>query len=673
MGAVSGLWLASKGLGEGPPGSPGQDSQAKRTVEAPGKSSIRYIRDTAPAFEIPPYTGARYEDTVPDTPDIAEHAKFGVQVLTSITDPSADYEVFWTAHFDQNPPTLGHDYNDWVQNCEGLMEALPLLRLATGSALNDFVDPAWMTGILRSIGPDGLVYLPLKGRPWGNMKVPMVPGPYVTPVWSPSGEKISINDPSLEQIATADTCVRMPGTMTVYYLRDGNPMWKQTIEKMIQRLTAVAVVRDDFAYIPLGSIEPGANYGSSPMPTGFIAEENSGRMIQGLAQYYKATGYEPARDLAAKLTRYIRFHAEYYDLDGTPKVGADERKMFKWYNDYAPNSTIANLPHGGHGHAHGLGLLSVLEYGAAVNDGDTIAFARTGYEWMKANGSSLVGYFPEIFIPDYDRSETCINADMIAIALKLTDAGAGDYWDDVDRWTRNHFLGSQLIDPSWVKRMGERSPVKAVAANETSDRVAERSIGTFAGWSTGNDWVVPSPRHKYSVQHCCTGQACRTMYYVWEHILDFQKGTLRVNLLLNRASEWCDLHSYVPYEGRVDLKIKKPCDQALIRMPEWVSSGSTHVSCSVNGQRRALRWQGRYVDVGHAKPGDTVTVKFPISDRTVTERIGGVAYKLEIRGNTVISIDPPGVNGPLYERAFYRKPVAWRKVERFVPDRTISW
>jgi len=86
-----------------------------------------------------------------------------------------------------------------------------------------------------------------------------------------------------------------------------------------------------------------------------------------------------------------------------------------------------------------------------------------------------------------------------------------------------------------------------------------------------------------------------------------------------------------------------------------------------------MQWQGRYIEVGHAGPGDTITVKFPISERTVQETIGGVSYKLEIRGNTVLSIDPPGKNGPLYERTYYRQPVKWRKVDRFVPEHTINW
>ena len=664
LGALGGWWLAIKGLGQqqsNPPAGSGEapaDAGQKNYV-------IRYVRDSAPEFQIPPYRGERYEDTVPDTLDIAERAKLGVHVLTAITDPRADYEVYWWAEFDRNPATMLHDGDDWgAQNVEGFMEALPLLRLATGSSLNDQVDPVWMTSTLRSIGPDGLVYLPMKGRPWCRINATL---PYFNPVWSSSGQKLTFADSSIEQLATPVMCQRIISTMTVYYLRDGNPMWKETIEKMIQRLAAVAVARDDYAYMPGGSVEPGADFGPGPMPVGLMAEDTSARLIQGFVQYYKVTGYEPAVELAAKLARYVRLHAQYYEPDGTPLVASLDRLWFQRFY------TVQHARHGGHGNAHGMGLLSVLEYAGTVNDGECLAFVRTGYEWMKAHGSSLVGFFPELFLPGYDRSESCVNADMIAMALKLTIAGAADYWDDADRWARNHFLESQLIDPTWVLRLSERSPAHKVAPNETSDHVAERSVGAFAGWSTGNDFVEPTRMHPSSLQHCCTGNSSRTMYYLWEHILSFANGTLRVNLLFNRASAWCDIHSYIPYEGRVDLKIKKSCDRTLVRMPEWIAGGSEQVSCTVNGRPRSIQWQGRYVEVGHAKPGDTITVKFPISERTVQETIGGVSYKLEIRGNTVLSIDPPGRNGPLYERTYYRQPVKWRKVDRFVPEREIAW
>ena len=69
-----------------------------------------------------------------------------------------------------------------------------------------------------------------------------------------------------------------------------------------------------------------------------------------------------------------------------------------------------------------------------------------------------------------------------------------------------------------------------------------------------------------------------------------------------------------------------------------------------------------------------VSVTFPIPQRRTTETIGNVSYKLQIKGNTVVSIDPPGKNGPLYQRESYlaeRAPT--RTVARFVSDQPVAW
>ena len=51
------------------------------------------------------------------------------------------------------------------------MEALPLLRIITGSKEKEAVDRVWQDVTLKSIGPDGLFYIPLTGRPWGRFGV----------------------------------------------------------------------------------------------------------------------------------------------------------------------------------------------------------------------------------------------------------------------------------------------------------------------------------------------------------------------------------------------------------------------------------------------------------------------------------------------------------------------
>lgn len=370
--------------------------------------------------------------------------------------------------------------------------------------------------------------------------------------------------------------------------------------------------------------------------------------------------HDPAAELAGKLVTYIKDHRGFFDGEAR-------------FIDEAWESI--------HFHAHTADLLSMLEYATAVGDRDLMEFVRKGYEFGRTKGSSAVGFFPELIEdaprPDHHPrsprgclcSETCEVADMIALALKLSVAGVGDYWDDADRWVRNQFAENQLTRTDWVERIPKPNRITPVASNETSDRVAERNLGAFAGWPSANDWTIFA-----GIQHCCTANGARAIYYAWEHALSFEEGVLTVNLLLNRASIWADVDSHIPYTGRVDLKIKQRCADVLVRVPEWVETGIADVSCTVDGLNRTVQWRGRYVGVGEARPGDSVSLYFPICENTTSEVIGCVLYTLVTRGSTVVFIDPPGKHHPLYQRAHYREnETRWRKAARFVPHALLKW
>ena len=81
------------------------------------------------------------------------------------------------------------------------------------------------------------------------------------------------------------------------------------------------------------------------------------------------------------------------------------------------------------------------------------------------------------------------------------------------------------------------------------------------------------------------------------------------------------------------------------------------------------------MNIGSAEPGKKITLTFPILERTVKEKFGAGNYTLVMRGNTVVQIDPAGVNWPLnHGREKYRTTqVAWKNAQRFVSDETIEW
>ncbi len=263
---------------------------------------------------------------------------------------------------------------------------------------------------------------------------------------------------------------------------------------------------------------------------------------------------------------------------------------------------------------------------------------------------------------------------MIITALKLTEAGVADHWDAVDRWVRNQFAEAQLRHSNWIRRLAVRNFIPGHPGPEpsmiderfmTADRVAERVVGTFAGGSYPNDWAGIF----WGPQSCCAGNGNRTWYHIWENILHHDAGKLRVNLLLNRASQWADVDSHIPYTGQVDVKVKQPVHLSL-RIPEWVTPQQARAT--VNGQDRTLSWEGRYAQVGEVKPGDVVTMTFPISERPSTQSIQGHRYNLVLKGNEVVSIDPLGETAPFYLRDHYRvNATRWRKIERFVADKLI--
>jgi len=622
------LGFGSDAVGERAQSGGGLENQPRDKRPGP----IRYINTKVPSVRLPSYGGETYEAVVPDTLDLAERAKLAVHGLTGPLDPRADYELYWYALFRRNPPIMWHNFNDHVQI--KFQESLPLMRLISGSHLNEHVDRRWMEVVLQMQGPDGLLYYTKVGRPWATARI------IVEQAGSP---------PPGDFFAEPYVNGRLLAAIALYYKTTGEAHWRVIGERIVDALTRLAVDRGDYAYFTKGMYAVNeASDPKAPMP-GPWSLMLCGWVGMDLAQFYNVTRYEPALLLSGKLARCSRYHGGLFKPDGS-FVGINM-----------------------HFHAHLHPLLGMLEYALAAGDAEMIQFVRKGYRYSKTRTkmNTIVGYVPEHTTGTF--SETCGVADMIHLAVKLTLAGAGDYWDDVDRWSRNQLAENQLTSSDWVHDMikdmpAQPNPTNPARAYCCTQNVPQRCIGCFAGRPSPNDW---EPDGGGDIMHCCTGNGTRAIFYVWQNILAFERGNLEVNLLLNRASPWADVDSSVPYEGRVDVKIKKDCNLS-IRIPEWVKPAQTR--CVVNGVKRPASWRGRYAGIGRVKGGEIATLTFPISERTDIVTIMGKKYTLIRRGNDVVHIDPPGKYCPLYQRAKYRSgEVRTKRVQRFVADQRIAW
>ena len=608
---------------------------------------IGYINKEIPEFDLPAYSGKASERLVPATLDVAERADLAIHFLTNVTDPDADHEIYFPVDLQRNPPIMYHDWNG-ANIQPKFQEALPLLRSITGNRNDMIVDETWTSAVIKSQGEDGLLYMPVEGRPWARYKGPAG--------WF-------VGDDGGDQFASLYTNGIMIGVMGLYYLQTRDEMWKTRVRRLIDRMAQLMIYKGDWCYYPVLTANPGTTVsqeGSILDPLCLVEAGGSvaGWIIHGLCQAYNATGYEPGLDLAGKLSEYLMRYSGCYD-------------------DQARFLGMA------HTHHHLKPLIGLLEYGLIVDNAEIIEFARKGYEYARSCGVPSIGYYPSIPGPDVQWTyalvqeyvktfaEGCTEGDFVAIAAKLSGSGVADYWDDLDRCIRNTFFESQMLTSDWIGQMTQDLPATPVDESkfETADRLAERHVGTFASWGAPNDMFFGRGK---GFMHCCAGNETRAIYYIWDNILSFDSGNLKVNLLLNRTSRWADLDSYIPFEGRVDLTIKEPC--ALdIRIPEWVQPGQA--TGTVNGETRRLGWNGRYAQLGDVKPGDVVSLRFPISERTVKETIDGVEYTMGIKGNDVVHMDPPGKNYPYYQRkGHYREnETRWLKRPRFVSSQEIHW
>jgi hypothetical protein len=505
------------------------------------------------------------------------------------------------------------------------------------------------------LGEDGLYYQPIHGRPWAlrfSNDQPVTTGAAFSTGLSDKEIRRVDQDPRVMkagQFSDAYSCGRTLLAMTLWYERDKNPFWHDRAERMINRFRELAVDKGDYAYFPRPFIHPGfLTPGETPDPNVSDISSHFTHLgaIHGMSRYYRVTGYEPALQLAGKLSHYMKDHSGHYDAEGR-----------------APNQ---------HFHGSTCTLLAMLEYATLARDEALLEFVRKSYEWHRTVGSALVGFFPEAVRQDYPTSESCEIANMIDLAVRLSQLGVGDYWDDADRYLRNQFAENQLTHGVWMQQISDQSPEMPVTYRDTSIDVVRSNIGGFAGWSVGNDFirepVGPLPRG-FVFMHCCTGNSTRALYYAWQGILDFTGDKLRVNLPLNRASRWADVHSFIPFEGRVDIILKQGCNVS-VRVPEWVQK--TAVAVSVGGESRPVRWNGQYLEVGQGRPQEKVSVTFPLEERTQREIIGAKEYMLTLKGNDVVAIDPAGKYCPYYQREKYRKgEVQWKNVERFVSDETL--
>ena len=610
----------------------------------------------------------RYKAVVPDTLDLGERARVAVNALTGLLDPEHRYQPWHQIYLVTRPPFMTHLGNG-ICNWGKILEALLEMRLMSGSEQNSDVDSASLRGMISYI-EDDLYYTTGEGRPW---------------------HKKSWFGHVTEDYVDLNSQARAILALIANHQIDGNPEWKKVAGGLADGLAKLAVQRDDYAYYPDnpevhmgGSIGyPRSGWKTQEEPPAWPQMGHTwpsifthGAAIRALSQWAELDGDENALEMARGLAAFV-MKPKHWAAEAEPKA------VVGWQHAHF----------GGHIHSVTAALMGLLKLASLTSDDRMKQFVRDGYEYIRNFGIARMGLF----------GETCEVGDMAVLAIGLSDAGIGDYWDDVDQSVRNHMTEVQLLDADTLRTISQAGPEHELNPLwETNDRVIEHMIGGLITDATHLTKLEP-----YCCI-CCQGNGFPAYYRIWEGIVRCDAGVAQVNLLLNRASPWLDIDSYLPYEGKV--RVRNKLARALyLRMPSWVARAS--VRTAVNGQAREPLWVANRLVFGDLHPGDVIEVVFPMVQTTETycngwegvrnhDPIGAIwhaevtspqaweqpsnltPYELDIRGNTVIDVSPrdpewegaryPGY--PIYLRDHMKSDKApMAKVTRYVAPALIKW
>jgi hypothetical protein len=616
-----------------------------------------------------PFEGERYEAKAPETLDLAEYAANTVHGLTHlISSVETDYCIYHLLHKEANPIVfeIGHGSNQ-NQNAKW-SEAIVLMRAMCGSRQYLAGDQTLVCSLTRLTGKDGLIYVPVKDRPWA----------FIDPVSEKRGTPYADIFGEARQLRAYAT----------WYQHDRNPLWKKLANRKVDRLLQLAIVQGDSRWFKLargyspwyketgeGPAAPLGDVGQVfKSMTGDAAANMVCWMPQAAATWYKLTGYEPAFELARGLARYLYDDPEFYN---------QETGRFQNYGTFFTHC-----------------MNSMLSYGFIANDKEVIEWVKRGAgQYFRLRDPNETGAAAALLHP-------CELGDMLQVASMLSRNGVADHWDLIDRWVRSAIPTIQynLDDKSaWDAR-------PLTLAGDPNNRVVLQNLAYITqglrpyivnnsiplNRSLAPELAQPRDANERAVgawwgAGCCNGNLPRGLYLVWDSIMEAKGDELKVNLLMNRAAVWADLDSYIPYEGKAVLNIKAPIRNILIRIPKWVDLG--RLTLTMNGKPIEYRLtDDGYARVGSAKTGAEITLQFPLKEQIVETLLkvdkkqavgnltlvdslndGAVRGRVTMRGNTIVDVSPSIAAYPLDRQRFKGGSLRTKAVTRFVNGLRFVW
>ncbi len=520
---------------------------------------------------------------------------------------------FWV-DYETRPPQAQHAYWDICDIAGRFVDGLALARLVTGRQ-----DAPEAEALLRRFlwtqqdEKDGLFY-------------------------NPDDEQISTNAEMSKYIPAAGVmtagrhldffCQRSPLLAMTTLLQLGDESMRPRLQKMVRGLWAIATHQGDEVIFPTyrwaKTLKP-EWAAPTNVPEKWVGYRYA--LLTGLARYAQLSQDPVAVDLALGIARhYIRC------------------------GDVPPDGRFRANTHSG-------GVLPVsvgiARLGLAFGEGELVTWANRVYLWTRENtpdfgflrdGLGLEGFWS-------GTCETCGIADFIHLAVLLTEAGAGEYWDDIERMARNQLLENQYRDEAAMRGLFPG----------LDDQVLAMLRGGFECAARPNDLLTWK-----GAEGCCIGGGIRALYLTWRSALRESAGETRVHTGISRNTPTVRVKALEPREGRIEVEVLSP-RRVAIRLPAYAQPEDS--AAWVDGRQITAQWEDRYALFPALNPGQTAALTYPLPQRRSTYHIAGNEYTADWLGNVLLEISPPGTHHPIYCRRPYLEaplqpdaPDRWREV-----------
>lgn len=551
---------------------------------------------------------------MPDTLTLEERAEYALGAMIGVADENHGYIPFFSGFFQSKPAWMSHGNWDYGSSHGRLTDAIILARRMTASHYGEEIETHYHQNLMSFFHPDGLSYRRNNFDP----------------------ETIAEHMSRFEDSASMIDQRAVLLGLTTWFMETGDEQVKAAADRHVAALKRIARKEHDSWYYPASEFTDHGWPSFDAVHTRLCPDPAAmwGRQVMPLIRYYQFTGNRDALELSENFVANIVERSGVFGEDGSFNRALGYRN--------------------GHFHTRMGTLASIARFADVTDDSRLIAYVKKCFDWALTQCTSF-GWTPGDLYDQAYEHETCTLVDAIGTAIMLAEKGYSEYWGVAERFIRGHLTEAQLLNTSWITQYDRKD---RDTENRTYYKVADRLKGAFAGYAAPNDFVYSGQwgrGHIMDVQTCCLAGGTRGLYNAWSHIVTEKNGRVSINLLLNRITDQLNLMSYLPHEGKVVIQALKPIPELLVRIPQWCPYGAVEVTIdSADGTQkkiggRQLPWLQKYfIKFTGIRPGDAVTVTFPMMERFTTEKAVNLEYRTHWLGDDVVGIDPQGIYYPLY-------------------------